>query len=40
MIYRLKITKAHWYRLGAFANSRLFRKADSKGVWAYYMRMD
>lgn len=33
----LKIPKAEWYRLGGFARSDLFRKADSQGRWGYYI---
>jgi hypothetical protein len=33
----LKISRAEWYRLGGFRNSRLFRKADRRGVWRYYL---
>lgn len=36
----LKLGKAHWYRLGGFANSALFRKADSRGNWHYFVDMD
>lgn len=32
-----RITKAEWYRLGGFANTRLFRKANKNGSWRYYM---
>lgn len=33
----LKLSKADWYLNGGFANTRLFRKANSRGVWSYYM---
>lgn len=36
----LKISKREWYDLGGFANSRLFRKADKRGVWSYYRNCD
>lgn len=36
----LKLGKTHWYRLGGFANSALFRKADKRGRWSYYVDMD
>ena len=35
-----RITKTEWYALGGFANSRLFRKADSRGRWRYYIVED
>lgn len=36
----LKISRAHWYRLGGFANSALFRRANKRGAWSYYVNMD
>lgn len=32
-----KISKREFYALGGFANSALFRKADSRGEWRHYM---
>ena len=32
-----RITKREWYALGGLANSKLFRKADKRGHWRYYM---
>jgi len=31
-----RITKAEWYELGGFANSKLFRKQSRGGAWLYY----
>lgn len=36
----LRITKREWYKLGGFSNSKLYRKADKRGVWRYYMILD
>lgn len=36
----MKIGKAHWYRLGGFANSALFRRADKRGRWQHFVDMD
>ena len=33
-----KISKKMFYDLGGFANPNLFREADSKGIWSYYLR--
>lgn len=35
-INSMKISKREWYRLGGFANSRLYRKANKLGAWSYY----
>lgn len=36
-----RITKAEWYRLGGFANSKLFRKQSrGGGAWRYYRLLD
>jgi hypothetical protein len=35
-----RITKREWYDLGGFANSKLFRKANARGVWSYYQIAD
>lgn len=35
-----RITKAEWYALGGFANSKLFRKQSRGGAWRYYMTLD
>jgi hypothetical protein len=32
-----RVSKEQWYRLGGFRNSQLFRKADSRGAWRYYI---
>jgi len=32
-----KISKREWYHLGGLARSGLFRKANSRGVWSYYI---
>lgn len=32
-----RITKKEFYALGGFANSLLFRKADSLGRWRHYI---
>lgn len=32
-----KISKKTFYALGGFTNSRLFRKANNRGIWSYYM---
>ena len=39
-IDRKRISKAEWYELGGFANPKLFRLADKRGVWRYYIRLD
>jgi len=36
----VRITKDHWYRLGGFRNSSLFRRQQKNGSWAYYMALD
>lgn len=36
----MRITKARFYELGGFSNSRLFRKADKLGRWMHFMRID
>jgi hypothetical protein len=35
----IRITKREWYALGALANNRLFRRADKRGYWRYYMEV-
>lgn len=35
-----RITKAEWYELGGFANSKLFRKQSRGGAWRYYRLLD
>lgn len=35
-----KVSKREWYNLGGFARTGLFRKADSRGVWSYYIDHD
>lgn len=35
-----RITKAEWYKLGGFANSKLFRKQSRGGAWRYYRLLD
>lgn len=35
-----RITKAEWYSLGGFANSKLFRKQSRGGAWRYYIALD
>jgi hypothetical protein len=35
-----KISKRDWYARGGLSNPRLFRKANARGVWAYYIRHD
>lgn len=37
---RKQITKAEWYQLGGFANSKLFRLADKRGRWRYFILLD
>jgi hypothetical protein len=37
---RARITKRRWYDLGGFANPKLFRNADARGYWRYYMLLD
>lgn len=32
-----KISKREWCDRGGFANPKLFRKADRRGAWRYYM---
>lgn len=32
-----KISKAEWERLGGFRNPALFRKADKRGRWSYFL---
>lgn len=34
-INQLRVSKAEWYRLGGFANSRLWRRMRN-GTWEYY----
>lgn len=36
----MRITKREWYALGGLANTKLFRKADKRGAWRYYMLTD
>lgn len=36
----MRITKRKWYALGGFRNSSLFRRANNRGAWRYYMRLD
>lgn len=33
---RMRTTKRHWYALGGFANSALFRRHNGRG-WMYYI---
>lgn len=33
----MRITKAEWYRLGGFANSDLYRRADRLGRWMHFI---
>lgn len=33
---RERMSKKAWYEAGGFANSALFRKADSRGRWTYW----
>lgn len=33
-----RVTKREWYALGGLANSKLWRRADRKGIWRYYIR--
>lgn len=35
--YKLRVSKKTWYDNGGFANSNCFRKADSRGIWQYFM---
>lgn len=35
-----RITKAEWTRLGGLRNSALYRKADNRGAWRYYLSKD
>jgi hypothetical protein len=37
MILKLRVTKAHWYRLGGFANSNCYRRATKSGAWTYWV---
>lgn len=39
-LWKVRITKCEWYRLGGFKNSGLFRTQASRGGWQYWMRMD
>lgn len=32
-----KISKRTWYDLGGFSRVGLFRKADTRGRWSYYI---
>jgi len=32
-----RVSKSEWYAAGGFANSRCYRKADSRGAWRYYI---
>lgn len=34
-----KINKREWYNRGGFANPALFRKADGRGRWHYFIDM-
>ncbi len=36
----MRITKREFYAKGEFANSKLYRQADKRGVWRYYMTAD
>lgn len=36
----LRVTKREWYDMGGFANPALFRKADSRGYWRYFVDTD
>lgn len=35
-----RITKARWAVLGGLRNSDLFRVADSRGNWRYYLKRE
>ena len=32
-----KISKREFYKLGAFSNPALFRKADKRGRWSHFI---
>jgi len=36
----LKLSKRDWYAQGGFANPKLFRRADKRGVWSYWKYLD
>jgi hypothetical protein len=36
----MRISKKEYERLGGMKNSRLYRKADSRGRWRYYLASD
>jgi hypothetical protein len=33
----MRVNKRTWYDIGGFANPRCYRKANSRGVWQYYV---
>lgn len=35
-----RISKKEWYRRGGFANPALFRQADSRGYWMYFIDLN
>lgn len=36
----MRITKKKWAEMGGFRNPRLYRKADKRGSWRYYMERE
>lgn len=36
---KMRVSKGEWYRLGGFANPRLFRKHNGRN-WIYWMLID
>lgn len=35
----VRVTRAHWYRLGGFRNSSLFRRHQANRGWMYFIDM-
>lgn len=33
----IRITKKEFYSRGGFGNPQLYRKADKRGIWKYYI---
>jgi hypothetical protein len=36
----VRITKREWYDLGAWANTKLWRRQGKSGSWQYFMTVD
>ena len=38
--YARRVTKSEWYKAGALANTRCWRRQNSAGIWEYYINND